>query len=364
MSALTAIKGGLWLPLPPHGMSTLTIQSALLDGSGEKYAALIQVPKTGTLDSFEIGLRTVTTFPTNGVRMSFQNVSTTTDHRPDETQDQFADVVSSPGTNGWMVPPNAMTDDGTGGGVKRSVTAGDYLACVVEQVNSGDTWNLNVSMFDLDGSSRLAFGYPGSSHKAAGTWTANVDMPCIALKYDDGSYEFIAPWVYPMKAINAPTFASNSNPDERGLYFQFPMEVEVDGAWLSLDLDGDADLVLYDSDGSSELRTIVLDTNYRNGNGQKVWYARFAPVTLTAATNYRLVVRPTSVTQLGIYDIDVESAARLDCVEGGQVFHYTERTNAGAWTQTTTKRPWMGLHISKIHDGTGGGGTNIFNIME
>jgi hypothetical protein len=38
--------------------------------------------------------------------------------------------------------------------------------------------------------------------------------------------------------------------------------------------------------------------------------------------------------------------------------------NAGAWGTLTTERPMLGVRISSLDDGAGGGGTNIFNVME
>jgi len=51
----------------------------------------------------------------------------------------------------------------------------------------------------------------------------------------------------------------------------------------------------------------------------------------------------------------VALAAAMDGFPGGQNVHRTERTDLGAWTDTTTKRPWMGVLLTGFNDGAGGG---------
>jgi len=51
----------------------------------------------------------------------------------------------------------------------------------------------------------------------------------------------------------------------------------------------------------------------------------------------------------------------LDMLSGGQAFHFSSRADAGAWSDTTTRRPIMGLILSAADDGVGGGGGMIVN---
>ena len=61
----------------------------------------------------------------------------------------------------------------------------------------------------------------------------------------------------------------------------------------------------------------------------------------------------TGHRKLELMEFDVNSASLMEAIEGGQLFHHTSRTDAGAWTQTTTKRPLIALRVSAIDNGVG-----------
>lgn len=346
--ALISIKGGMWLPFPPSASAaTPVLASQALTVSGNYAASIIRVPKTGILDKFEFRYGTVTTFPTNGIRCTFENVDLTTGN-PDGTMDQYRKIAADPGSNVW-VAPGLMTSDGTDTGTKRSVTGGDLLACVVRQENTADAWSINVST--------------GSAHTRAESLTYNMECygnnsgtkigyPILALKYNDGSYEpIVGGGVYPVLTWTTRTFNDSSTPDERALFFRFPVSVKVKGVWLAVDLDGDLDIVLYDSNGTSALATVSFDASVRIGTGPRLLLSAFAEQTLLANTDYRLSVKPTSATSALIYDITANSNALLDAMEGGKSWHLSTRVNAGGWSQFDTIRPLMGLLVSAIDDG-------------
>ena len=355
--ALTAIPGGLWIPLPPIysvAAPTFNISSLLtIDASAEKAAFMFQVPKTGTLDKIEFRTGAVTFGGGSVLRASFQDIDLATGF-PDGTQDQFRDVTGV-AANTWTVP-GLMTSDGTDTGTKRSVTVGGLLAVVIEYATftAGDT--VTWAQHQVQSTTGILPAFPTPALFTA-AWAMNTaGYPSMALKYNDGSYAYIVDPLSPILTFNTRTFNSTSTPDERGMIFQFAGPVAVGGAWFRADLDAAADLVLYDSDGSTALQTVSLDSDLRSGTAGLNQFVRFADTNLTASTNYRLILKPTSASSVSLYDYDVSAAAHLDVCAGGQNFHSTTRTDAGAWTQTTTNRPWMGLLVTKIDNGAGGGG--------
>lgn len=350
----------------PHswGVASPGYAAGTIDAAGEKYAFVIQVPKTGTLDKFEFRVGAVTFDAASVLRASLQTPSPTTGE-PDETQDEYRDITSLT-ANFWIVP-GLMTSDGTDGGAKRSVTEGDLLACVVEfqTFTTGDTVAVSItSKANIGG----AYNYPYNTVKLGGSWTKqSAVQPIVALKYDDGSYAYTG--ALPASAINVIGWASGSTPDERGLIFQMPFKCRVCGAFCRAILSGAGgtmDLVLYDSDGSTPLITYSIDRDIQEAITSYRWRTfKFATTAiLTVNTNYRLVLKPTSAVanSVGLADFEVNAAAILNAVPGGQSWHYTERTDAGAWTQTTTKQPMMGLLIDRLDDGVGGG--SIVNIIK
>jgi hypothetical protein len=133
--------------------------------------------------------------------------------------------------------------------------------------------------------------------------------------------------------------------------------VKIGGLWVRI-LPGATnsyDLVLYDSDGTTALKTVTIDSDQGRVTTSTTRVARFADVTLAANTAYRIAVKPGG-TNVTIYDCTVNSVAILDAFPGGQNFYLTSRTDAGAWTETTTRKPDMGVIITAVDNGASGGG--------
>lgn len=342
--ALQAIKGGAWIPhiYPTGGLAFLSL---LMDASAEKVACVFRVPKTGTLDKFEFRVGTVSINAASQVRCSFQDVSATNGD-PDGTQDQYRNIAgSSFASNTWMVP-GLLTSDGTDTGTKRSVTQGQLLAAVIEYATftAADSVNVNTSNVPSVAVHLALQSYPDLYTTS---WAKKNDQAIVlALKYDDGTYEFVG-GAYPFSAVASVMFNNGSAIDERGLFFQLPSPVSIGGAWVIVSSNAagrDFSVILYDSDGSTALETIAVDVDQFASTSARLLFVRFtANRNLLANTNYRLTIRPDTASNIILEEFDVSAAAIMDAVEGGQNFHHTSRTDAGAWTQTTTKRPAMGL---------------------
>lgn len=356
---IQTLKGGIFLPTNLNWYLAPSIGNMCeLWSSGQNHAGVVfRAPKTGTLDKFEFRIGTV--FSAQNLKCSFQDVSLTTGF-PDETADQYRVISSGITSNTWQVP-GLITSDGTDGGTKRAVTRGDLVAAVVEWDSAvGD---IVISGITTDGNaSAMIGGFPRPVQKASSTWTMGASPMIVAIKYDDGTYAYISPALMPFKTITAQSFASNSTPDERGIYFKLPFTASVSGAWARIALTGDTDFVLYGSDGTTVLASASLDKDLGSSSGSATGYMVFfgADVTLTADTFYRLVIKPTTTTSMTLYDFDVNAAAIMDAIDLGQNCYHTQRTDAGSWSETTTKRPFMGLILNGA-DVTAGGGGNTYS---
>lgn len=348
--SIVAFSGFTFAPPVDVSSGVPTISTIILNGAADKCAVVFQVPKTGTLDWFEFLLAAVTNNPDNGLRLSFQTVDVATG-LPDGTQDQFFDATGALSA-GWFVPSQVLTHDGSGGGTKRSVTRGELIACVIEFVSFVASDQVSVGLVGRARALNQPYVVDGSS----GSYSIqSLLTPNFVLKYSDGTYGEL-PWpAMPVSAFNTRTFNSGSTPDERGLLFQVPAPCRVSGAWLRGDFDGDFDLVLYDA-ADSVVASVSVDKDVRSAaNGQSSEHLFSSSVTLTANVNYRLVVKPTSVTNLSFYDSTVPSAL-LGVIAGGSTWMGTSRTDAGAWTDANTIRPWIGPLFDGIDNGAGSGG--------
>lgn len=341
--ALLNLQGGLMLPTPPTFTAAVPsfVNSTLNDGV-DRVAVVFRAPKAGTLHSFEWRQGTNATSPGNGVRYAFQDLDASGD--PDGTDDQFRTITTGFGAATWLVPPGPITSDGTDSGTKRTVTAGELLAAVIYLPNF-TTGSVTFSQLDLGGAVLGISGQTYCDIKAA-AFAKNFNTACMVLKYDDGTYATPSPDSHPILNLNTTTFNSGSTPDERGLIFSLPMRSYVSGIWVRLDLDNACDVVLYDSDGTTVLATTSLVSTARPSTAAQTSLVPFGPVLLLANTTYRVVIKPTTGSSVSTYDFDVTSAAVMAGAPGGANFYYTSRTDAGAWADVTTKRPWMGLLIT------------------
>ena len=365
--AIQTIVGGLYIPSSfAYNGNAPAFQSFSggMTVTGAQRAFIFQVPKTGTLDWFETRQNANTDNPDNGVRFSFQDLDAS--GNPDNTEDQFRVITAGFGTPAWLVPPGVMTNDGTNGGSKRSVTKGDWLACVVrfESFVAGDSIQLSETVLSSGaGVSGRLNSYQDISANAGTTWAKASNGLVIALKYDDGTYAVIPFPDGPFLNINTRTYNSGSAADERGLLFQVPFPARLAGVCGRFDIDAAMDLVLYDA-ASSVIATITLGAANRASiaalNGSFLFPS---PPTLVENVNYRLAVKPTTVTGITIYDFDVNASAILPFVEGGATWMSTNRVDAGSWTDVNTNRPFIGLILDGFDDAAGSGGGEHSNVF-
>lgn len=342
----------LQIPSIPFGLTSswTTLNSSNLNASGVKFASILQAPKTGSIRKIHFRVGGVTTATDTDVRI--ETVDPATGEASGTlwgTNTNVTVLQASITSNTWIVSP-ALTADA-------SVTQGDTFAVVLAPTGTPSY------IVTCIGGASAAFRFPYVSFYNGTSWIKESSLlPSVGIEYSDGSFADM-PQVIPLSATpNVHAFNSGSTPDERALKFKLPVPVKVCGAWVADDLDGDGDLVLYDSDGTTALQTKSLDKDVRQGTTTGVHLVRFpGSQLLLANTFYRLSIKPTSATSLTVYSIDVNSAALFDQMPGGQNFHYSERTDAGAWTDTTTRRLFMGLMIDGVDDGSGGGSTtNVF----
>lgn len=318
--------------------------SFLLDASGEKYAVVMQAPKTGSIRKVHFRTATVTTPTDTDVRL--ETVSTA---NGDPTGTLFGTttnvtVASGSITSDTWVTTGALTADA-------SVTRGDIFAVVIAPSGSPN-YNIAGAITSAGANQHI----PYTDHFTS-AWAKGNTPPVIAVEYSDGSFAY-TPWCLPASAINKHTINTGTTPDEIALKFTLPAPVRVSGLWLSADHDGDMDAILYSSDGSTVLASVSLDKDIRRSasffGSFRLMFA--TQVSLSASTVYYLALKPTSVTSINIYSFDVASAGVLDAVGGGQDMHYAAQTDAGGFSATTTRRPFWGLVIDGIDDGAGSGG--------
>lgn len=337
MALITPIGALFW---PPVYDFTVSNNGDTLNATGQKVAQIFTITESGTLDKFEFDLRNFTQC-TNGLKVSFQDLDAS--GNPDGVADQFR-VVTVTGT-GWITP-GLITSDGTDGGTKRTVTVGQVLACVIEfsSFAAGDSVGVAQRNVATDWTQTPAY----KVSFLTGSWgSKSGNSYYLALKYDSGYCPLDVQGMTPVTGAQTNTaYNSGSTPDERGMLFQVPTAMTIAGAWMYCNRSAAADLVLYDTDGTTVLVTSSLDSAQRSGAALAFGAFYFPPTALTANVGYRLTLKPTSGSNVTLGHLTVNSSALLAAFTGGSTWMLTTRTDAGAWTDTNTARPMMGLIIS------------------
>lgn len=325
----------LWSGLFPSAYGATGDTSLSMALADDKVAFVVRLAKSGNIRKVHFLLGSVTTGQT--LKVALQNVNASGD--PDDTDDQSGTVTVADTDDGLWKTVTLGTD--------RASTAGDAIGVVIKW--NGSAGNLNIICADTIIKGNI---YPDRFTVA--TWTKQLRAPCVVLEYDDAT---IAPLAGVLPGSSTSTdFGSGDTPDEVALILNYPFPCQCSGGEFFGRLTGDAQMVLYDSDGTTVLGSMSLDKDENASGTDSVWAFSWAPTTLLANTTYRLALKPTSATAVRLRYLVTGTAAHLDTMEGGDGFHWSQRTDAGAWTQTTTRRPYFGARLEAFDAGGGGGG--------
>lgn len=353
------IRGGMWIPKPPPFATAIPeFSSLLMSALGGKVAFRFQVPRTGTLDRFEFRIGASTQLPTNGLKVSFQNVDTATGD-PDGSADQYR-VVTGLSANSWIVP-GLMTDDGTDTGVKRSTSRGAWLACVIEFQSFSALDVVNVSALNLSSTALLAG--PAYADRYTAAWAKQTVGIIMALKYDDGTYEYIHGEVWPIKDL----WTGGTEGEAVDLAFSLPTDALLGGVYVRMQYTAAQNDILTitvtrESDGEV-MDTLFVDSAIQASTAVQTYFFRFwhdpaltdqAETLLRANEVYILSIEPDVANTISFYGFEVNSAELMDALEGGQSFHVWDEPNQA---HVITKRPWMGLLLTGVDHEIGGNPT-------
>ena len=339
--ALQPIKGGLVIPQALTVAYPLVSSVMALTAVSYRGAFIMQAPKTGNISAVAFLASVYNTQADIDVRIETINTSGDPSGTLWAANTNIAYSVTSVG---WKETA-ALT-------ASAAVVAGDLIAVVFANPGSGTpSWGL--ASFTGNGGN-AGQNLPYCDYYTT-SWAHQDRIPIIALKYDDGTYESYP--CIPLSAITSIAFNTGSAATIIGAKFKLPFPARAVGCYVYLDLDANADLILY-ADGSpgTELMNISLDANKRRTTTGQLFRILFdAPVSIAKDTWYRLALKPTTTTSITLYHMDAASTAIVDGMEMGQNFLYSTSAG-GAWTDTTTRRPFMGLIFDQFDDGVSAGG--------
>ncbi len=334
--ALQTIKGGLWLPNPVHCAVTPDVLGLSLTGVNSRHAVVFQAPKAGNIHKVHLPLQTVTTSTTMTIRVETVDLTT-----GDPTGTLWATNTSgtfTPSANSMNAV--TLTADAT-------VNGNDIVAIVMKS-NGGTPLSMLAACLNAT-TEASKFPY---CDRFVSSWLSRQDRPMCVIEYSDGSIGYL-PNCFSFATITTNTFNNGSTPDEYAMKFQVPFPCRSTGGMVLVDADGDFDCVLYE--GTTVKATVTHDKDVRDktasagGDFSFLWPN--PGIVLTKNTDYYLAVKPSSATNLSTFDMNFALAAHMDAMDGGQSFLQATRTDAGAWTPDTTKRPFASIILDQIDDG-------------
>lgn len=351
--ALVSIPPLFW-PGMLTGLNSYTaLTAATFDAATDKYAFVFQCPKAGTLDRMEWLIGAITTWPTGGVSVGWQNLTeTATPSVPSGAMTHSVNVTVSPGA-GWWNPGSFVT----GGSSKRTVSRGEVLACVVE-VTSGTT-SFTLMQID-DVATALTLGqFPYRLFNSTGSYAYSQDYPTVALFYDGESNPTpIHPIVLPVSAMATRT-VSSANPKYAGLYWTAPVACKVSGMWIRADIDAITKFAMIADNAGTPLASATWDNDRRgqNANGfQAIWFD--TEVTVAAGDVRRFIIdNNASATTAIVAYWTLPGAGYRAAWPHGIGASWTQSNDGTTWSQTTTEMPLCGPIITALDDGVSSGGS-------
>ena len=340
--ALVDIPYLYYPPLPARCAGSPTNSGKVIDAAGEKQGGTFYATATATIRKVGFPVQLVTS--SGDVDVRIETIDATTGLPSGTLVHASADATITISATGWNT-----ADFGDGNGAP--VTRGTQYAVVIQD-NASSAPNIQIGVSNNDQFSDFPYqlGFVSSWAKVS-----NVN-PIFSLEFADATYMVLPLNNQHVATAATSVFSNASSPDHRGLKFQVPFACRIAGCWTWFDMDGNADIKLYDSDGTTVLETQGVDKDIRRttaGNIQIVWFDNSE--ILTIDTFYRIAVAPSTTTSIRYYNVSINSTAIMDSLPGTSNWHSTSKKDAG-WTDVTSTRPVIGLIIDQLDNGVSAGG--------
>lgn len=347
--AFVPFAGQFPMPLPAFAAPPLlNITSQLIDATGEKIA-FMGYPQSQDIGKslVSVGFRfgPVTKAGGSALTVSHQDVSLTVGppEQPDEVIDGQAAIANANAafvSSAWI--------DVAAFDVPRTITAAPF-AIVIEYDVAGRLGADSVILTGHNSVSANVVNSIGTASLKTASWAAIGNLQNILFVFGDGTFGSFLD-AYPCETLNITAYNTGSAVDEFALEFTVPVPIKVNAVWVSavVPANSNPDIVLYD--GITVMTTVSIDANLAGSTSipRPIRVPLPTEQQLDPGHTYRLALKPTTATNVTVYDFTVNNANHLQAWPGGTAFYLATRVDAGAWTSIPTRRPLMGLYQSAI----------------
>lgn len=347
----------------PQGAATTTTptsdRNSVMDADGEKVAFILKAPRAGTINNIAFNM-TAFTQCTNGLKVSIQGVGT---NEPDGTPTHYRVVPNTDMGADTTIVTGLMTDDGTDTGNKKTLTAGEVFAVVIEFNSFAASDSLSIMWCQDQGQfngrthasyALLDVGAGYVRQTITQTLQIGVKLATVGYMKLDGCR------VHDGTMTNGLSVNSGTAADEIALKFTLPVPMRCIGMrWYgtlqNAGAAGPAHTVrLYDASDTvlgSAVETELFACSTDNGAGPKGSYWSGGGVELEANTTYRVAIEGTASDSGIVVYYNQISAVDSDLTAvwpWGADGVYSSRADGGAWTDVTTKQPEFFLIVDAI----------------
>lgn len=355
--------------------------AGVIDASGERFACIGNlhwegrptsaktVSSSGGKVHFGTGNVTFagTGTPNSTCRVGLQSIAASAGpaSKPSDTWDVYRDIVavtdasilSSSSDNTIVTVPMANGS--------KSISHGDVVAVVFDFSTRQGSDSIVIAY--VTGSSGMSGMFPHTVADTTGSW-ANTSTPqniCVAVEADDGTIGTIMGCL-PCAGVSTVNPTSSSSPDEYGMLFSLPFACEVEqlfNVFQAQASNSDWDVSVYTTPLGTPAAMSGFPISFTaaasggstgSSRGPQWIHLGNSPLRLAANTQYCLAFTATGGGQIvtcnwSVVDAAHKRAIGLDTVSWAS----RKRSGGGAFTETATTIPMMGLGLSKIFAAAG-----------
>lgn len=320
-----------------------------LNATTTRLTFVFKARKSQTISAIYFRTGTVTT--AQSLKVSLQSVTGGPPPTPSGT-------ILGATSNGYgtVASPAATTTYEVTLGENVSLTAGTSYAVVIEWTSTTGTLQIirryNSSV--VAGLTRAnGCAYQGTYASSAWSLVEGTSAGVAAvygLKATSGNWWNPDNVLPPATSITQnSTYNSTSSPDEYGNRIYLPAGT-VNALWVNSDADGAGSLLLI-NDGGTTIATGTVTPSERIGSSYTMIIAPITPTVISEGW-YRVTQQPstsTNVTRfINTYDSGQENGRAM-----GANCYLTQRTDAGAWTDTTTSMMAIGVEMEPTFGSSG-----------
>jgi len=342
---------GMEFPRRPDFNMISPVGTAVIDATGEKLAAMGRVwhrySGAKLIDRVWWRFGTVVKAGGSALITSLQDIDLASGppQRPDGTMDQQV-AMSNASLVVGMVRSDPLS-------AQRSVSRGDRLGAMLEFDGAGRLGSDAFTPQFLQFTNNIhRQNDTGVSLFSSSAWATTGLLPHGLLEFSDGTFgTWNGTWPHSSSSGNFNFNVNDAGVDERGMKFDVPVPMKVMGVSFMLQMasGADFDMVLYDG-SNTVLATVSADANAIDATAaQRRMDLLFSSgVLLEPGQTYRVTLKPTTTNNIATQEFIQTDANHWQAWPGPTSWQVTSRVDAGAWTDTPTRRFPISLLVSQM----------------